>query len=125
MLASAAGTDLHLLLRGNHELHDLRGSSKWPVRCVRQFEFHGVWTRFQSDEDHRSAARVDDGPRLLVDLVVQVSHARRDCQGRTSEHRQDAQVFRSILDEYTPQRQLLGNARINDELRRHLVRDRD
>ena len=97
----------YLFVLGNGELHDSRGSRKRPVRCVRQFEFHGVWTGFQPDQDHRFAARVDDRPRLPVDVVVQVSNARRDHQGGASEHRKDAQVFGSVLDEDTLQRQLL------------------
>jgi len=108
---------VYLFLWGNGELHDLRGPRNRPVRRIRQFEFDGVRTRFQSDEDHRFAACVDDRPRLPVDVVVQVSNARRDRQGGASEHRQDTQVFGSLLDEDTPQRQLLGNGRIDDELR--------
>jgi len=68
------------------------------VRGIRQFELDLMRTRCHSDEDQRFAARVDDRPRLAIDEVVKVSNTWRDRQGGVSEHRQDAQVFSTILD---------------------------
>src|SRR6478672_419035 len=113
-----------LLLR-NRELHDLAGPRDRSVRCVRQFELDLVRTGFQSDEDDRFTARVDGRPRLVIDVVMQVSKTWRYGQGRVTEHRQDAQIFGPVLNEDAALDELLGNRWIDDQLRLCLVWDRD
>ena len=115
---------MHRLLR-NGELHQLGGPGDRFVCRVRQFELDLVRTGFQSDEDHRFAARVDGRPRLVIHVVVQVSKTWRYRKGGVPKHRQDAQVFGPVLNEDAPLGQLLGNRWIDDQLRRRLVWDCD
>jgi hypothetical protein len=56
-----------------------------------------VRTRFQSDEDYRLGARVDDRPRLAVDVVVQVSEARGLSKGGARHHDLLVEVIEEIV----------------------------
>jgi hypothetical protein len=80
-----------------------------------ELEFqHPVWGRFQSDQDQCFAACIDKVPRRVVDGDVDVTDAGRYCEGTFAEHRQYAQVLRSILDEDAALGQRFGKRRIND-----------
>ena len=89
-----------LLPRGNGELHQLRGPWDRFVCRIRQFDLDLVRTGFQSDEDHRFAARVDDRPRLVIHVVVKVSKPWRYRHSGVPEYRQDAQIFGPVLADF-------------------------
>ena len=93
--------------------------------CVRQFEAHFVRAGRQSHEDHRLSACIDCRPGLAIHVVVQVANARRHFQRGFAEYWYDAQVFRSVLNEYPTQGQLFGDRGIDNQLRRSLILDRD
>jgi len=91
----------------------------------RQFESHFVRTWGQSYEDHGFSASIDDGPGLVIHVVVQVSNAWRYLQRSLAEHRKNAQVFGPVLDKHASLGQLFGNRWINDQFRRCLILDCD
>src|SRR5258706_8816972 len=102
-------------LRSRHdELHQFGGARDRLVRRIRQFEQHFVRTRGQSDEDHRFAAGIDSGPGLVIHFIVQGANAWRDSEGSVTKHRQNAQVFGPVLNEYASQGQLFGSWWIDD-----------
>src|SRR5208282_6380009 len=103
------GALLVLRLRTRHgELHQLGSAWDRSMYRIRQFQANFVRTRRQSYEDHGFAAGIDNGPGLVIDVIVQVSNAWRYVQRSFAEHRENAKVFGSILDEYASQSQLFG-----------------
>lgn len=85
------------------------------MRYIGQLEPHFVRPRRQSHEDYRFAAGIDRWPGLIVDVIVQMSDARRHLQSGFAKYRKDAQIFSSVLDKHASQSQAFGNRWIHDE----------
>ena len=99
---------------GHDEFHQLGSAWDRSVQGVRQFKPDFVRTGWQSYKDHGFAAGIDNGPGLVIDVIVQVSNAGRYLQRSFAEHRQNTQVFGPVLDEHASQGQLFGNRWIDD-----------
>jgi hypothetical protein len=84
-----------------------------------------VWSGRQSYENDRFSADIDCRPSLVIQVVVQVANAWRHFQRRLTEYRYNAQILRSVLNEYPTQGQLFGNRGIDNQFRGRFVLNGD
>ena len=69
------------------------------VRGVRKFDQYFVRAGFKADDDDCLAAGIDEVPWRIVNGDVDMSYAWRDLEAAFAKNRNDAKVFRTVLNE--------------------------